>query len=292
MHQRTLGPDGLAVGAIGLGCMPLSLRGRPSEANAVRVIHAALDAGVTLLDTADVYCIDDGDIGHNERHIARALAEWSGDASSIVVATKGGLRRPRGEWVRDARAERLRSACEASLRALGVERIALYQLHAPDPKVPFAESVGALARLREEGKIERVGLSNVSVAELEQALAIVPVVSVQNRFSVYARQPERDGVLEACTGRGIALLAYSPLGGKRRSRMLALPVGVGRTLKRIGERVGASVYQVALAWLLAKSPVVIPIPGASTVEHAADSVGAWRVELTAEDVAEVDAAAG
>lgn len=291
MELRNLGPDGPAVGALGLGCMPLSLRGRPAEAEGVRVIHAALDAGVTLLDTADVYCLDDRDIGHNERLIARALAEWSGDPASIVVATKGGLRRPRGDWVVDARPERLRAACEASLRALGAERIALYQLHAPDPRVPFVESVGELARLRAEGKIERVGLSNVSVAELEEALGIVQVASVQNRFSVYALHPERDGVLEACTGRGIAFLAYSPLGGKRRSRMLALPVGMGRTLRRIGERVGASVYQVALAWLLAKSPVVIPIPGASTVEHATDSVGAWRVELTAQDVGEVDRAA-
>src|SRR5207245_2104807 len=150
-----------------------------------RTLHAALDAGMTLIDTADVYCLDDDDIGHNERLIARALAGWTGDRSGVIVATKGGLTRPRGSWQRDARPERLRAACDASLAALGVERIDLYQLHAPDDAVPLADSVGALADLRAAGKIRWVGLSNVAVEEIDEARGIVPVTTVQNRMSPF-----------------------------------------------------------------------------------------------------------
>src|SRR5689334_2983078 len=165
MKQRRLGPDGPLVGAIGLGGMYMSITGRPDEGQAIRAIHAALDAGVTLIDTADVYCLDHRDIGHNERLIAKAIA---GRAERVILATKGGLTRPDGAWARDARPERLREACEASLRALRVSAIDLYQLHAPDSNVPFADSVGAIARLREHGKVRLVGLSNVDIAQIEE----------------------------------------------------------------------------------------------------------------------------
>ena len=159
--SRELFRGGPRVFPLGLGGMPLSITGRPSEEQAVRTIHAALDAGMDLIDTADVYCLDDADMGHNERLIARALRQWKG-GRNVLVATKGGLRRPKGEWTRDASHQRMRSACEASLKALGVGTIDLYQLHAPDEKVRFEDTLGALADLRKAGKVRLVGLSNVN----------------------------------------------------------------------------------------------------------------------------------
>jgi aryl-alcohol dehydrogenase-like predicted oxidoreductase len=254
---------------------------RPSEAQGIATIHAALDAGVTLIDTADVYCLDDGDLGHNERLIAKALRAR---AEPVVVATKGGLERPGGMWTRNGRPAHLRAACERSLRALGVDRIALYQLHAVDPDVRFADSVGELARLREEGKIERVGLSNVSVAQLEEARGMVPIASVQNRWNPLDRGPERDGVLEACTRQGIAFLPYSPFGGARGAKTLAQVGHLGEEAARRG----VTAHQLVLAWMLAKSPVVIPIPGARRPESPTASAAAAGMRLSAEDVAAVE----
>jgi len=286
MKARKLGPDGPEVGAIGLGGMYLSIHsgsGRPDEAQGIATIHAALDAGVTLIDTADVYCVDHRDIGHNERLIAKAL---KGRKEKVLVATKGGLERPRGDWTSNGRPEHLRAACEASLRALGVERIDLYQLHAPDDDVPFADSVGALARLRDEGKISSVGLSNVSVAELAAAQKIVPVSSVQNRWNPLHRSPERDGVLAACTRQGIAFLPYSPFGGARGAKTLAQQGGLGAEAARRG----VSAHQLVLAWMLAKSPVVIPIPGARRPESPRASAAAADLELSPADVAAIEKA--
>lgn len=198
MKTRALGSSGLAVGAVGMGCMYLSIQDRPTEEAAVRTLLAAMDAGISLLDTADVYCHDQRDIGHNERLVARALRERK--SAAVTVATKGGLERPNGAWTRNGRPGHLRRACEASLAALGVDRIDVYQLHAPDPSVPFADSVGELARLRAEGKIAHVGLSNVTVSEIEEARRIVPVVSVQNRWNPGDRAPETDGVLANLLG--------------------------------------------------------------------------------------------
>ncbi len=279
METRPLGRSGLHVSAIGLGGMPMSLAGRPSEAESIRVIHAALDAGMTLIDTADVYCVDDRDVGHNERLIARALDGRRG----VTVATKGGLARPNGAWVRNGRPAHLKRACEASLRALAVEAIDLYQLHAPDDRVPFAEQVGALAELRAAGKVRHVGLSNVSVAQIREAQEIVPIASVQNRFNPFDRGPLVDGVLEHCAREGIALLAYSPVGGGRGKARVA----ESEPLRAVAARHAVSPFQVALAWLLAQSPVVIPIPGASKVASAVDSAAAARLQLTDEDRADL-----
>jgi aryl-alcohol dehydrogenase-like predicted oxidoreductase len=262
--------------------MYMSIQGRPEEGQAIRTIHAALDAGVTLIDTADVYCHDDRDIGHNERLIAKALA---GRGAKVTVATKGGLRRPDGDWTRDARPERLAAACEASLKALGVAAVDLYQLHAPDPAVPFVESVGAIARLREQGKVVRVGLSNVSAEELAEARRIVPIASVQNRWNPGSRGPERDGVLAACTAAGIAFLPYSPFGGAGGASRL----GDQPRLAAEAARRGVSTHRLVLAWMLAKSPVVIPIPGARREASTRDSAAAADMELTAADVAAVEA---
>lgn len=265
--------------------MHLSIQERPPEEQGIRVIHAALDVGVTFIDTADVYCLDDGDIGHNERLIARAIQSWQGDRSRPIVATKGGLRRPGGRWETDGTPGHLRDACERSLKALGVERIDLYQLHAPDPRVPLGDSVGALADLQREGKIRWVGLSNVSVPEIREAQTIVRVTSVQNRLNPFFREALAQGVVEYCDQQGIGFLAYSPTGGGRLNRKLpAHPV-----LRPMAARLGVTPHVLVLAWVLAQSPSVIVIPSARTVEHAVDSAGAAELVLGETDLAAITA---
>lgn len=286
MQTRQLGPGAPAVSAVGFGGMPLSIQERPDEATGIRVIHAALDTGVTLIDSADVYCLDDDDIGHNERLIAKALRSWPGPREHIIVATKGGLTRPQGRWEQDARPARLKRACERSLAALGVERIDLYQLHAPDRAVPLADSVGALAELQREGKIRWVGLSNVSVDEIDAASAIVPVVTVQNRLNPFFREALEDGVVAHCARKGIGFIAYSPVGGGRLNRKLPThPVAGPVARKR-----AVSAHVIVLAWVLAQGPTVIVIPGARTTPHAKDSANAADLVLAAEDLAAIDRA--
>lgn len=263
---------------IGFGGMPLSIQGRPPEEVGRRVLEAAIDAGMTLIDTADVYCLDDSDIGHNERLIASV----AGGRDGVRVATKGGLRRPHGAWTNDATPQHLREACEKSLRALNVEQIWLYQLHAPDPRVPLQRSVETLAELQREGKIEHVGLSNVSVKELEQARRIVPIVSVQNRLNPYFR--ESIAVAEHCAKEGIAFLAYSPVGGGR----LAKKLPEFDVLWPIAAAHGVSVHAVVIAWVRSKGSTVIPIPAARTVEHAVDSANAADIILTPDEIARID----
>ena len=287
MQQRSLGPGAPRVGAVGYGGMHLSIVDRPPVEQAVRAIHAALDAGATLVDTADVYCLDDAEIGHNERLIARALREWPGDREAVVVATKGGMTRPGGRWAHDGRPEHLRQACDRSLLALGVDQIALYQLHAPDPRVPFAESVGALAELRQAGKIRWVGLSNVTVAQIEAARRIVSVISVQNRLNPFFPESHSDGVVAYCAAHGLGFLAYSPTGGGRLNRKLpSHPV-----VAAIARRRQASAHAVVIAWDLSQGPTVIAIPSSRTPAHAADAASAADLELSAEDLAEISAAA-
>lgn len=271
---------------VSYGAWPLSdSPDRPDETEAIRAVHAALDGGATLIDTADAYCLDESEVGHNERLVARALASWSGPREEIVVATKGGCVRPGGRWLDDGRPEHLREACAQSLQSLGVDRIDLYQLHAPDPKVPFAESVGALTELKEEGKIRWVGLSNVSVAEIQEAEQLVQVETVQNRLSPFFREALESGVARYCAHRGIGFLAYSPVGGGRLNKKLPdHPV-----LQPIAARHGISPHAVVLAWVMAQADSVIPIPGARTVEHALDSHAATSVRLSGDELAAIDA---
>jgi aryl-alcohol dehydrogenase-like predicted oxidoreductase len=286
MKTRSLGPDGPEVSAISLGGMYLSIiagGGRPDEAQGIATIHAALDAGMTLIDTANVYCKDDPDLGHNERLIAKAIRGRKG----VLVATKGGLRRPNGAWVRDGHPDSLTKACDESLRALGVEQIDLYQLHAVDDRFPFPDMIGALVRLREAGKIARIGLSNVSAAQIEEARAITEITSVQNRWSSAHRKPERDDVLATCERHGIAFLAYSPFGGASGAKTL-----MGTPLGAEAARRGMSPHRMILAWMLAKSPVAIPIPGARRAESTRDSAAAAEVVLTTEDLAAIERSFG
>ena len=286
MELRPLGARAPAVPSVGYGGMHLSLQGRPPRSQALDVIRAALDAGVRLIDTADAYCLDDADIGHNEMLIAEALRGWSGDRDAVLVATKGGLTRPGGRWDRDGRPEHLRAACEHSLRALGVERIALYQLHAPDERIPFEDSVGALAELRREGKIRWVGLSNVDVEQIRAAEAITPVASVQNRLNPFFREALEEGVVRYCARQKIGFLAYSPTGGGR----LNLKLPEHPVLRPMAARLGVTAHALVLAWALAQSPTVIVIPSARRVEHALDSVSAGALRLSAEDLAAIDGA--
>jgi aryl-alcohol dehydrogenase-like predicted oxidoreductase len=266
--------------------MPLSISGRPPEAQGIRVLHAALDAGVRLIDTANTYCLEDGEIGHNERLIAQALATWSGAREGVLVATKGGLTRPQGRWERNGRPEHLRRACDQSLRALGVERIDLYQLHAPDPDVPLAESIGMLAELQRTGKVRWLGLSNVSVAEIEAARRQIEVVTVQNRLSPFFREALSEGVVRHCGRLGIGFLAYSPVGGGRLNKKLPdHPV-----VKAIATRLNSSPHAVVLAWVLSQGPTVMVIPGARTEDHTRDSVAAGELALSPADLQAIDQA--
>lgn len=282
MQTRTVANH--PVSAIGLGGMPLSIEGRPDHDRAIRTVHAALDAGVRLIDTADSYCLDGSEMGHNERLIAAALGSWRGDAGDVLVATKGGhTRGPDGSWGLDGRPEYLRRACEASLRALDVEAIGLYQYHRPDPSVPYAESVGTLGELQSEGKARLVGISNASVDQIREATGIVDLASVQNEFSPAFRSSEPE--LDLCADEGIAFLPWSPLGG------IGSASGLGdqhEVFAEVADHRGVSPQRVCLAWLLAKAPVVVPIPGASRPETIADSAAAADLELTPDELARLD----
>jgi aryl-alcohol dehydrogenase-like predicted oxidoreductase/histidinol phosphatase-like enzyme len=269
---------------IGMGCMRLSTDRERDEARANAVLHAAFDAGVTFLDTADAYCLDEGDVGHNERLIARALASWSGDRSRILVATKGGLRRPQGNWVADGRARHLVSACQASCAALGVQRIPLYQLHAPDPRTPLSTSVRALASLKNDGLIGAVGLCNVNVGQIEEARGIVEIDAVQVELSLWNDGNLLNGVANYCVENGIRLVAYRPLGGpQRRRRTITDPV-----LVDLASRHHATPSEIALAWLTDFSDSIVAIPGATRVETARSVARASEIRFTDEDRACLD----
>jgi aryl-alcohol dehydrogenase-like predicted oxidoreductase len=266
------------VSAIGLGGMPMSIEGRPDRERSIATIHAALEAGITLIDTADAYHLDAGEVGHNESLIAEALASYGGDTSGVLVATKGGHLRPGdGSWTVDGSAKHLKQAAEASLKRLGVEAIGLYQFHRPDPKVPYAESIGALRDLLDEGKIQMAGISNADPGQIALSQEILGgrLASVQNQFSpaFQSSRPE----LELCERMGIAFLPWSPLGGISRAHELGSRFA---PFEQIAEARGVSPQRVALAWELSLSPVVIPIPGSSRPETIRDSAEAPELRLT------------
>ena len=213
MQQREIG--GAQVSAIGFGEMPLSIEGRPDEAQAMRTVHASLDAGVTIIDTADAYCLNPQEHGHGERLVAKALATWSGDSGDVLVATKGGHLRPGdGSWIVNGRPEYVKQACEASLKALGVEAIGLYQYHRPDPRVPYQDAIAVFKELLDAGKVRMVGISNANIVQIDLARSILGegnLVSVQNQFSPAYRSSEDE--LHYCGELGISFLPWSPFGG-------------------------------------------------------------------------------
>ncbi|MGW2678833.1 aldo/keto reductase [Streptomyces sp. NPDC001436] len=290
MQHRTLAHT--TVGAIGLGAMPLSIEHRPDESRAIATVHAALDAGVTLIDTADSYHWHAGEEGHNERLIARALASYAGDTSGVLVATKGGRGRPGdGSWTVDAAPGRLKRAAEASAARLGVEAVGLYQLHKPDPAVPWEESVGALRELLDAGTIRAAGISNVTTGQIRQAYEILGdgLVSVQNRYSPAVRDSEPE--LRLSTELGLAFLPWSPLGGISRSSLdgPSGPVSAGTAFHEVAAERGVSPQQVTLAWLLRRSPAVIPLPGASRPASVTDSARAAGLRLTDAELGRLEA---
>jgi aryl-alcohol dehydrogenase-like predicted oxidoreductase len=284
MDQRRIGD--VHVSAIGLGAMHLSTDERPDEPTAIQVIHAALHEGITLIDTADAYTPSDHAMGHNEEIVAKALKAYDGDTDDVLVATKGGHTRDGSDWGLDGRPEYLRRAAEESCRRLGVDAIGLYQHHRPDPEVPYEETVGALRELLDAGLVRRAGLSNADPDQIRLAHSILgdALVSVQNQFSPVFRSSEPE--IDVCAELGIAFLPWSPLGGLRRAK------DVGSTTDAFGkvaEKHGVSPQRVCLAWMLAKSPVVIPIPGASRTASVQDSAAAVTLRLDDEDVAALDA---
>ena len=275
----TLTLGDLNVRRLGFGSMRLAgegVWGAPDDPEAAKaVLRRAVELRIDLIDTADSY----GPYVA-ENLIREALHPYP---DGLVIATKAGLERTGpGEWPRNGDPDHLRAAVHGSLKRLGVERIDLLQLHAVDPKVPFEESLGALIELRDEGKIRHLGISNVSVDELDRAQAMTDVVSVQNRFNLHDRRSE--DVLEACAERGLAFIPWFPLA----AGPLARP---GGPLDRIAERHDATPSQIALAWLLHRSPAMLPIPGTSSIDHLEENVGAAQIALTDGDLAELNAAA-
>jgi aryl-alcohol dehydrogenase-like predicted oxidoreductase len=289
VQQRSIGNDTvgrLSVGAIGLGAMPLSSKeDRPSREDAVATVHAALDAGVTLIDTADAYAWDESEFGHNESLVAEALASYG--SADVLVATKGGHTREGAEWELDGTPAYLRRACEASLRRLGVEAIGLYQYHRPDPATPWEDSMGALRSLFDDGLVRMVGISNADVAQIDAARSIVgeALVSVQNQFSPGWRSSA--GELAHCASVGLAWLPWSPFGGVTSAGSLAADAPA---FAEIADELGVSVHRLTLAWHLAQADVVIPIPGASRPESIRDSAAAADLQLSEEQLRRLDLA--
>jgi aryl-alcohol dehydrogenase-like predicted oxidoreductase len=306
VQQRELGRSGLRVSALGLGCMGMSeFYGTPDEREAIRTIHRALELGVTLLDTADMY-----GIGANELLLGEALHRRREDA---VVATKFGIvREPGGSRRIDGRPEYVKQACEASLRRLGIDVIDLYQCHRVDPQTPIEETVGAMAELVAEGKVRYIGLSEAHPDDIRRAAAVAPIASLQSEYSLFERGLE-DGVLDLCEELGIGLIAYAPLGralltgrlratadlaesDSRRTWPRFVDENIARNLElvarveEIAAEKGVTPGQLALAWLLAKRPWIVPIPGTKRVAYLEENVAAASVELSAEDVARLEAA--
>lgn len=305
MEQRELGSSGLVASALGLGCMGMSeFYGTPDEREAIRTIHRALELGVTLLDTADMY-----GVGSNELLLGEAL---HGRRERAIVATKFGIVRTTDPNARsfNGRPEYVRSACEASLRRLGVDVIDLYQLHRVDPATPIEETVGAMQELVEEGKVRYLGLSEAHVEDLRRAASVAPIASLQSEYSLFERGLE-DGVLDVCEELGVGLLAYAPLGrGMLTGRIKRTDVLSDEDSRRLWprfrqgniernaelvERVealaaekGCTAGQLALAWLLARRPWIVPIPGTKRVEYLEENVAAAAVELSAQELARLE----
>jgi aryl-alcohol dehydrogenase-like predicted oxidoreductase len=284
MQQRQVGDAW--VSAIGLGAMPMSFDDRPDEHQSIRTIHAALDHGVTLIDTADAYTPSDQPVGHNELLIAKALVAYGENTDHVMVATKGGHTRDGSEWGLNGRPDYLRKACEASLTRLGVDAIGLYQHHRPDPQVPYAETIGGLKELLDAGLIQRAGISNADPDQIREAYGILGdgLVAVQNEFSPRFRSSAAE--LALCEELGLAFLPWGPLGGSGEAQRLGSAFA---PFAEVGQRLGISPQRACLAWELAQSPVVVPIPGASRPESIIDSAAAAAVVLGPDDMARLDA---
>ena len=279
MQTRRIGDRD--VSAIGLGAMPLTMDQRPTEEDAIATVHAALDAGVTLIDTADAYTWAERGPGANEEVVAKALASYGGSTDHVLVATKGGHTRDGADWGLDGRPEYLRRACEASLRRLGVEAIGLYQHHRPDPDVPYEETMGGLKDLYDAGLIQRAGISNADPDQIRLAQKVLgdALVSVQNQFSPRFRSSEPE--IGVCEDLGLAFLPWSPLGGIAKAKDLGSSYAV---FNEVADDRGVSPQQICLAWELALSPCVVPIPGASRPASIQSSAEAVDITLSDDEM--------
>lgn len=279
--RRQLGHTGIEVNAIGFGAMHLSIdrAQRPTDQESIALIDRAIDElGIDFIDTADAYCADDTETGHNERLIAEALKGRNRDG--IIIATKGGSTRPGGRWERDGRPEHLREACDRSLKALAVERIDLYQLHAPDPDVPVEDSVGALAELQRAGKIQHIGVSNFTVVQIERARTEAAIVSVQNQFSAIDQEGESE-VIAYCEQHGLTYIPWNPVGGRGRAAKLDQQ---SDPLAELARAHHTTPHVIALAWLLHRSPTIIPIPGTRKFEHLKQNLEATELKLASDEL--------
>jgi aryl-alcohol dehydrogenase-like predicted oxidoreductase len=281
MRMRRLGPEGPQVSVVGLGGMLLSIAGRPPEDQAHRVILSALDFGITLFDTSDAYAFDDQELGHNEKIFARAL---EGHRERVTVMSTVGLRRPGGAWTVDASPEFLVESVERSLKSQAVGVLDVVFLYGPDSKIPYEESVGTLLRLKEQGKIKHIGLSNADIPLIKRAETVTKIQAIQNRWSPLAREAEKSGVIEHCTDTGKAFVAYAPFGGTLGAPTLT-------TLGKLSDqarRRRLSPYQLVLSWMTNKSPVTFVLPGARRSESIEDSAGAGSVEFDTDAVRAVE----
>ena len=280
---RQLGKTNIEVCSIGLGAMPLSLQGRPDETQAIEVIESFINTGGNFIDTANVYCLNESDMGHNEKVVEKALSTLS-YKNDVIVATKGGIDRDGDNWIANGKPAFLRQSCENSLLALKSDTIFLYQLHAPDPEVPLTDSVAELLKLKDEGKIQYIGLSNVSVEQIQLALSITDILSVQNRCNLFDQRSFNNGVVEFCEQNNISFIAHSPVGGHfQHTQLTNNPL-----LISLSKKYNASPYQIMLSWLLRKSTSILPIPGASKVRSIEDSMKALHLVIDNEDIQELN----
>jgi aryl-alcohol dehydrogenase-like predicted oxidoreductase len=263
--------------------------GKPPEAQAIAVIHRALDLGVTLLNTADSYCLDESDKHHNEQLICKALKLYKGNAQRPLIITKGGFMRINGEWIKNGNPDYLWQSIQGSFEGLGGDRpIDLWEYHCPDPNYTLKQSLAPAIKAVEEGIVRFVGVSNFSLEQLKRARDLVDIVTVENQFNLWQRKPEFNGILRFCEEARITFLAWSPLGGIRGKRQIGKSLDQLPELAKLAMSKNVSVYCIMLAWLRAKSTAVIPIPGADKLSDIQDSVKSIDVKLTPDDIVQID----
>jgi|GEM_PF-288715 len=286
MPTRMLGKNGVQVSILGYGSQSLSLRGKPPEADAIDLLNRVLDAGVTFIDTADTYCLGPSELHHNERMIARVLASRGEGFGELIVATKGSTVRIEGGWEIDGTPERLYRTIRESHEALGGrEPIPLWQLHWPDPRYSMPEMLGAAKRAQDEKLIRFVGIGNCTLDQLKEACDVIEITSVQNQYNLWHRDPEHNGMFEYCERNEIAFLPWRPMGGQG----LAQRLGEIKPLAAIARERGISVHRLMIAWHLAKSPCILPIPGSSKLANVLDCLAAAHTRLDARELAVIDA---